>query len=75
MKWAVTLHIPQDILLRRGGEEDVEPDGVDAELLHHVLGLHAVVLGFAHLLPAHLELLPRVCMNGIGTCEIYFLSP
>lgn len=64
----LTLHVPQDVLLRRGGEEDVEPDGVEAVLLDGLLGVHPVVSGLAHLLPRHLQRLPRFRVDGNCTC-------
>lgn len=50
----LTLHIPQDVLLRRGCKEDVEPGCVNSILGHNLLRVHAIVFGLAHLLPRHL---------------------
>lgn len=51
----LTLDIPEDVLLRRCGVKDVESNCVDAVLLHHVLGVEAVVFGLAHLFKCHLN--------------------
>lgn len=52
-RW-LTFHIPQDILLRRGGKKDIEPNRVDPILLHNFFWVHSIVFGLTHLLPCHL---------------------
>lgn len=41
----LTLYIPQDVLVRRGCKEDVEPDCVNSILGHNLLGIYPIVFG------------------------------
>lgn len=49
----LTLDIPEDVLFRRSGVQDVEPNCVHTILLHHLLRVQTVVFRFTHLLPRH----------------------
>lgn len=54
----LTLDVPEDVLLRRRGVEDVESNCVQAVLLHYLLRVQTVMLRLAHLLPRQLNTTP-----------------